>query len=444
MAGALSSFTAVRNGTAAGIERPAGRSDATGRAGWFPERARAAARASGDAGATMAPGIGAFFPVGTFASLTGAGGGGGTSATTGAGSAGAPTSEVTTTGAALAFAADAFVALTSSAEATPSGTAFAAGSLAVTGAVLAVTGAVLTGAALAGTGVAGIAFAVAFGEVGTPLAGATFAGTTLAGATFAGAAFAEATLARAAAGFAGAGFGAALGTGLALALTGGATTLADAACFAMVLVALLGVVGDFMVVRGADRVGGGAGFALVTLAVERFTGAGVFAGAALVALVTSLVVVFFAEVVVVALALDTVGFGVALVLALLGVALVTTALREMAFPDAGFAEVTETPAFLPVALEGVDFGELAFDPLAFGAGLPDDFTAVVLAACFSGAFVAPADFAEVRAGIDFDVVATMYSRYGAGGTARSPGRRADYCLNQPKTRHCARETGSST
>ena len=103
----MTSFTAVRVGTGAGIERPTGRNCAGWRGGAFSARASAAARASGDAGATVAPGIGAFFPVGTLASFAGgASFTAGTAFAAGASAAGAAPAEATTAGSLVALAVD--------------------------------------------------------------------------------------------------------------------------------------------------------------------------------------------------------------------------------------------------------------------------------------------------------------------------------------------------
>ena len=452
IAGALSSFTGVRTGTAEGIERPAGRNDSTGRAGWFSDRARAAARASGDAGATMAPGMGAFFPVGTFASLTGAAGGGGgaTSATTGVGSAGPGAT------AATAFAFDALVAFTGSAATAAAGSAFSggafAGALALTGAVFAGAG---LAAAFAGADTALVETGLAAAFAGTGLAGAdaalvetgmaaAFAGTGLAGA--------DAALAGAACTgtvFDGAVAGAALavdtfGDCLAFALAGGATAFAETLGFAVGFVVPLGVVGDFILVGDADRVGGGAGFALVTLAEARFTGTAGFEGADFDVLVTGLPCVIFE-------AVDFFGaddfFGAGGIFEAVDF-FVAVALRAFAAARAAFGLVLVTAALPAVGLDGVSAFLPSFEPNGLPALALDDFPglddgppalaaglAVGLATTLFGAgaaFFATADFAALRAGIDFDVAATMYSRYGARGTARSPGRRVRLLRQSPE------------
>ncbi len=371
----------------------------------------------------MAPGIGAFFPVGTFASLTGAGGGA-TSTTAAAGSVAteaAASGTALTSATALAFAADAFVALDGSGAAIA---AFAAGALG--------GAAGLTGEAFAGSGV-GAGLATAFAEAGAAFAGAAFTGEGFTGAAFT-AVFAAVFTAVFTAAFTGATLALeALGEGLALVFVVGATALADALGLAGDFFSPVGLLGDFMLVRDADRVGEDAGFALVALAVERLTGAADFAGAALVALGTAFAVVFFVAVVLLVFTVVTAAFGFALL---------SAPLRDPGFPAAAFAGVLATRSVLADALVAADFPGAAGRPLAFAAGLP-----VGLATTFFGAgaaFFATADFADLRAGIDFDVAATMYSRYGAGGTFRSPGRRADYCLNHTNSRHCGREHRAST
>ena len=117
----------------------------------------------------------------------------------------------------------------------------------------------------------------------------TGADATLAGAAFTGGAFADTISGAALA-------AGAFGDCLAFALAGGGTAFADALGFVTGVVATLGVFGDFILVGDADRVGGGAGFALVGLAEARFTGAAVFAGVAFVVLVTGLACVIFGAV----------------------------------------------------------------------------------------------------------------------------------------------------
>lgn len=433
IAGALSNFTGVRTGTAAGIERPAGRNDTTARAGWFSERASAAARASGDAGATIAPGMGAFFPVGTFASLTGAGGGGGgaASATTGVGSAGGGAATASpAAGAALAEGAlaDAFGGFVASAAGGATFTAGVVAEAALAGATAfagtALADAALAGSALVGAGLAGAGLAGAVALTGVGLA-AALADEVLADSALADAVLADAALAGAAAVLAGTAFtgdaagaafaAVAFGAGafdcLAMALAGGATALADACGFAVCFAALLVVRGDFMVVGDADRVGEGAVFALVTLAEARFTGTAVFAGTAVVALVPGLAFVVF----------DEVGFLVA------GAACVDSNFfegDEMGFVALAAAFVL---ALLTAPFPAVDLRAAALVP-AFGAGalpgfeadgfpdldddgpppLPANLATVLLRA--GAALFATADFAGLRAGIDFDDAATMYSR----------------------------------
>ncbi len=401
--------------------------------------------------------MGAFFPVGTFASLTGGGGGvGATSATTGAGSDAAGTTGIAGAGVALVFAADAFVALVGSdAAAAAFATGALAGAGALTVAVFVATGGAGMGLAttFAGAGAAlpGAAFAdAAFEGAGAALPGAAFAdaafegaGAALPGAAFADAAFEGAEAALPAAAFADAAFAvtfwgailaiAGLGEGVALGLARGATALVDVLGFARGFFAPLGVVGDFMLVRDADRVGGDAGFALVTLTLERFTGAVVLAGAALVALARGLAVVFFVAVVLRAFTAVAAAFGLAFV---------TAPLPDPGFAATAFAEVFESIDLLGIALEPPDLAGVAELPLPFGTGLPVGLPTTFFGA--GAAFFATADFADLRAGIDFDVAATMYSRYGAGGTARSPGRRADYCLKHANSRHSPREHPPST
>ena len=222
------------------------------------------------------------------------------------------------------------------------------------------------------------------------------------------------------------------GEGFALGLTGGATGLADALGFATGF-ALLGLLGDFMLVGDADRVGGDAGLAWVTLAVGRVTGAAVFAGNAFVAFGAGLGVVFVVAFVLRAFPVVTAAFGPVVA---------TAPLRDTGFAAAAFAEVFKTADLLAGALEGADLPGVVESPLAFGAALPVGLPTTFLGA--GATFFATADFAVLRAGIDFDVAATMYSRYGAGGTVRSPGRRADYCLNHSNSRHSPREHRPST
>ena len=469
--GAFNSFTGVRTGTAAGIERPAGRSDTTGRAGWFSDRARAAARASGEAGATMAPGMGAFFPVGTFASLTGADGGGGggtTSATMDAGSVEAGPAA----GAAAAFA-DALVAFTGSVAEAAAGPAFfvgaGVGALALGEAVFPGTGAaatdlpavvlaeaVFTGATLAGAGFAetGLAATLAATDfAATGLAGAdvaaalagTFAATTLAaalvgaeaafvaadaalvGAVFPGTLFADA-FARAA--FAGGALAVdALGDGLALALAGATAAFAGAPGFTTGFVGPLGVIGDFILVGDADRVGEGTGFAVVTLAEARFTGTAVFADVGFEVLVTGLSCVIFG-------AIDFFGAAelraFAVFVAVLGLALVTVAfLAASAAEAAVFAAAFEASGL--VAVDGDDF-------FGFDDGAPA--LAVGLLTTFFGtgaAFFAPADFADLRAGIDFDGAATMYSRVRCRRDREIPGKAGETTSSITRIRAIAPE-----
>ena len=443
----------------------------------------------------MAPGMGAFFPVGTFASLTGAGGGGGgaTSATMDAGSV-----EAGPAAAAAAAFANAFVAFTGSPAEAAAGPAFfvgaVVGALALGEAVFPGTGvaatglptvvlaeAVFTGATLAGAGFAETDLAATVAATGlaatglagagvaAPLAGTALAGTftatpfaatplaerglvaalvgadaalagadaALAGAVFPGTPFADAFVdAFARAAFAGGALAEdALGDGLALSLAGGTAAFAGAPGFTTGFVGPLGVIGDFILVGDADRVGEGTGFALVTLAEARFTGTAVFADVGFEVLVTGLPCVILGAIDFFG-AIDFVGAAelraFAVFVAVFGLALDTVVfLATSAAEAAVFAAAFDAGGL--VALDGDDFSGFDDGAPALAVGLPTTFFGT------GAAFFAPADFADLRAGIDFDGAATMYSRVRCRRDREIPGKAGETTSSITRIRAIERE-----